>query len=397
MPGSRRALLALVLAAVAFAWVSLSPRDAEAHPWMIRHGYAACQTCHYDPSGAGILTSYGRVIETLVLPTGPDDQSEEDKAGFLFNAAKLPEWLALDGDARALWLRTKLPGAKITDDLILMQADAQAAITAGKFVASGSLGYATRGALGAALTRDVENNVVSRQHWLGYSLASDRLMLRFGRMNLPFGIRTVEHNLWVRSRSRTTINDDQQYGLSAFYSTETWRAELMAIIGNFQLRPDDYRERGYSGYAEWMATPRLGLGVSSLITHRDRDTVTLKETWRQTHGAFARWATGWDPLVVQTEWDYVFVSSKDEFHRKGLVSFTQADLEPVKGLHLLATAELSKVGAQKRYWGYGAWFSFWWFFMPHADIRLDTIYQSQGAVGGRFDTLTFLLQGHVSL
>ncbi len=364
---------------------------------MIRHGYSACQTCHYDPSGAGILTGYGRVIETLVLPTGSDDASEEARAGFLFGAAKLPEWLALDADARALWLRTKVPGSEIADKLILMQADAQAAVQLGKLVASGSLGYASQGALGAALTRSVDTNLVSRTHWLGYSLASDKLLLRAGRMNLPFGIRTVEHNLWAKSQSRTTINDDQQYGVSAFYGTETFRAELMGIIGNFQLRPDDYRERGYSGYAEWLATPRLGLGVSSLLTHRDRDTRTLQETWRHTHGVFGRWATDWDPLVVQSEWNYVLVSSKDEFHRKGLVSFTQLDLEPTKGLHLLATAELSKVGSQKRYWGYGGWLSFWWFFMPHADVRLDTIYQSQGSLAGRYDTLTFLLQWHVSL
>jgi hypothetical protein len=396
MPGLRRALLAVAFTA-AFALVSVWTRNANAYPWMIRHGYAACQTCHYDPSGGGILTHYGRAIETLVLPTGPDDQSEEDKAGFLFNAVKLPPWLALDGDARALWLRTKVPGAKLTDELILMQADAQAAVQVGRFVAAGSLGYASRGALGAALTRGPEHNLVSRQHWLGYSFDDDRLLLRFGRMNLPFGIRTLEHNLWVRSRTRTTINDDQQYGLSAFYSTHAWRAELMAIIGNFQLRPDDYRERGYSGYAEWLATPRLGLGVSSLVTHRDRDTVALKETWRHSHGVFARWATDWDPLVIQTEWDYLLVSSKDELHRKGVVGFTQADLEPVKGVHLLATAELSNLGTRKRYLGYGAWLSFWWFFMPHADVRLDAIYQSQGAAGGRFDILTLLLQGHVSL
>jgi hypothetical protein len=364
---------------------------------MIRHGYAACQTCHYDPSGAGILTSYGRVIETLVLPTGEDGKSEEEKAGFLFGALKMPDWLALDGDARALWLRTKVPGAKLTDAFILMQADAQAAVQIGNVVASGSLGYASQGALGAALTRDTEANLVSRQHWLGYSFGSSGFMARAGRMNLPFGIRTVEHNLWAKAQSRTTINDDQQYGVSAFFSNETFRAELMGIIGNYQLRPDDYRERGYSGYGEWLATPRLGLGVSSLITHRDLDTRTLKETWRHTHGAFARWATGWDPLVLQTEWNYVLVSGKDEFHRKGLVNYLQADLEPAKGLHLLATAEASKVGAQRRYWGYGGWLSFWWFFMPHADVRLDTIWQSEGAIGGRFDTLTFLLQGHVSL
>jgi hypothetical protein len=396
MPGSRRLLSLLVGMLLACASLCTSAR-ANAYPWMIRHGYSSCQVCHVDPSGAGILTGYGRVIETLVLPTGPDDQDEEARAGFLFNAVKLPEWLSLDGDLRALWLRSKVPGAALTDRVIVMQSDAQAAIQVGGFVASGSLGFAPEGALGAALTRATENNLVSRQHWLGYWLGEGSWLLRAGRMNLPYGIRTLEHTLWTKARTRTTINDDQQYGVSVFHSSERLRAELQLILGNLQLRPDAYRERGYSGYAEWLGLPKLGLGVSSLVTHRDLDTTNLKETWRQTHGVFARWATPWEPLVVQTEWNYTLLSSKGEFNRRGPSGFIQADLEASKGLHLLAAAEAVKLGALQRFVGYGGWLSCWWFFMPHADVRLDSIYQTQGAASGRFGTYTLLLQGHVSL
>jgi hypothetical protein len=396
MPGLRRVDCLLVGALLAFA-LFFATGTAHAHPWMIRHGYSACQTCHVDPSGAGILTAYGRAIETLVLATGPDDKEEEARAGFLFNAVKLPEWLNLDADLRALWLRSKVPGTQLTDRLIFMQADAQAAIQVSNFVASASLGFAPEGALGAVLTRGTENNLVSRQHWLGYSFGSGNWMARAGRMNLPYGIRTIEHTLWAKDRTRTSINDDQQFGASVFYSGDQLRAELMLILGNFQLRPDDYRERGYSGYAEWLPISQLGLGVSSLVTHRDLDTANLKETWRQTHGIFGRWATPWEPLVVQTEWNYSNFSSKGEFDRRGTTGFIQADLEATKGLHVLATAEAMKLGAQRRFVGYGAWLSFWWFFMPHVDIRLDSIYQTQGAVSGRFGTYTMLLQGHVSL
>ena len=59
------------------------------------------------------------------------------------------------------------------------------------------------------------------------------LMLRAGRMNLPFGIRTFEHTLWARDLSRTTINDDQQYGLAAAFTDAHWHGELMAIAGNW--------------------------------------------------------------------------------------------------------------------------------------------------------------------
>lgn len=395
MLGSRGARLWLIGALLAFGLVWLTPTRAEAYPWMLRHGYNGCGTCHMDPSGGGILTGYGDLIGGSALPTGVKSD-EEPGTGFLFGALKTPTWLELGADVRALWLRSKVPGAKLNDELILMQTDAAAALTLGHFRASGSLGYASQGALGAAVTRGVEHNVVSRQHWLGYAFDSG-LMLRAGRMNLPFGIRTIEHTLWARDLSRTTINDDQQYGLAASFIDDQMRGELMAIVGNFQLRPDDYRERGYSGFFEYMATKDLGLGVSSLITHRDRDTRTLKETWRHTHGVFGRWATEWKPLVLQTEWDYVLVSSQGEYHKKGLVSFLQADIEPTQGVHLLATAEANKVGTLKRYWGYGAWLSYWWFFAPHADVRLDAIYQSLGSLEGRYGAYSLLLQGHVSL
>ncbi|HYJ11210.1 MAG TPA: hypothetical protein VEX18_19440 [Polyangiaceae bacterium] len=48
----------------------------------------------------------------------------------------------------------------------------------------------------------------------------------------------------------------------------------MAIAGNFQLRPDDYRERGYSAFVEVAPWDQFAAGVSSLVTHRELDTVT---------------------------------------------------------------------------------------------------------------------------
>lgn len=344
-----------------------------------------------------MLTSYGRFIGDAVLPTLNADGDAEGSAKALFGTLETAEWLQVGGDFRTAWLRTKTAGTPLSGRVIWMQADLEAAIDIKGFVASGSLGYAHTGALGAAITRGVDQNAVSRQHWIGYRFDSAGLLLRAGRMNLPFGIRTIEHNLWARALTRTTINDDQQYGVALAYSSESVRAELMGIAGNWQLRPDDYRERGFSSLAEWSPRSDLAIGASALITHRQLDTVNLKETWRHTYGAFGRWATGWQPLVLQTESDYVFVSSKDEYTRRGLASFLQADIEPWQGVHFLATAEVNKVGSGKRFWGYGGWLSYWWFVAPHADLRVDGIMQSMGSLGGRYDVFTLLLQGHVYL
>jgi hypothetical protein len=402
MLSTKRRALAMLCALAASIAVLLSSSAAHAYPWMIRHHYAACSACHYDPSGAGPITAYGRAVaDSVIRMGGENEQASADlpaSAKFLFGAVPTPTWLELGGDVRVMSLSSKQRGVPLTNRLIWMQLDAEATINVSSFVASGTLGYAPEGALGATLTRGTQDNLVSRQHWLGYQLpVSAELQLRAGRMNLPFGIRSIEHTLWARKLTRTNINDEQQYGASVYFAAGGLRGELMGIAGNLQLRPDRYRERGYSAYLEAEAFEGFALGASSLITHRSLDTVTLTETWRQVHGLFGRWATPYQPLVLLTEWDYTFESSRDSFYKRGLVSYLQADWEPLQGIHVIATGEANKVGILDRYWSYGGWLSYAWFCAPHTDVRLDGIYQSLGSAAGHLGTFTVLLQGHVFL
>jgi hypothetical protein len=380
---------------------ALRPSRAEAYSWMIRHDYSQCVPCHVDPSGSGPLSPYGRVLgeELLRTPYGTKAEGEEEggSAGeFLWGAVPLPEQLLLGGDLRLMHMRRKIENTKLVREWILMQADLEATVMVGKFIASGSLGYAHEGGLGAALTRGPKHNLVSRQHWLGCGIG-DSVLVRAGRMNLPFGVRNVEHTLWARDVTRTSIQDDQQHGVAASFSGEAFRGELMGILGNFQLRPDDFRERGYSGYLEWLATPKLAIGASSLIAHAKYDTRLVRETWRHAHGVFARWATDWRPLVLLTEWDYSLLSPKDDEWREGVVGYLQADLEIVQGIHLIATGEAQNVGINSPPASWGAWLSYAWFFAPHADLRFDGVYQSLGSDSARIDSLSLLIQGHVYL
>jgi hypothetical protein len=392
--------LRLLLACACFLATALLCDDARAYTWMIRHDYTGCGTCHLDPSGGGILTPYGRAVGGLILDTRYVDRTdEESRSGeFLLGLVTLPPWLMLGGDLRTLYYSSKVESVPTQDDFFVMQADLEAALKVEHVLASVSVGYAETGAYAAAVTRAPEKNLVSRVHWLGYEFdAESALLVRAGRMNLPFGVRNVEHTLWTRAHTRTSINADQQHGFAVAWAPGPLRAELMAVLGNFQLRPDDYRERGYSGYVEWSILPSLAIGVSSLVTHAELDAEYLRETWRQAHGGFVRWASGWKPLVLLAEGNYALRSPKQDFRRSGFVGALQIDLEPVQGLHYVVTGETSEVGVQGTRPSWGLWLSQLWFVAPHTDVRIDGVFESLGDEFGRSQVLTLLAQAHLYL
>src|SRR5579872_5347575 len=104
-------------ALAAFFAFSLA-QSAFAFPELVRHGYVNCTSCHVSPSGGGALTEYGRQLSADVLSMS----SYEGEGGFLHGAAKLPEWLAVGGDVRAIQIYRSTPQATQWR-FLFMQAD----------------------------------------------------------------------------------------------------------------------------------------------------------------------------------------------------------------------------------------------------------------------------------
>ena len=369
----------------------LWPRPARAYAWMIRHGYTTCATCHVDPSGSGVLTPYGRAQGEILLQSRYGKPAEEASpaANFLWNALRTPDWLLGGGEVRYMGLRTKIGDGPTTGDLILMQGDLAAAVQVSGFRASASLGYVTTTGSPASLA----GQVISREHWVGWAFDEGALLVRAGRINVPFGIRSIEHTMFVRQTTRTDLNDTQQHGIALSYSGELIRGEVMAIAGNFQIRPDANRERGYSGYVEVSPLSRLGIGVSSLVTHAAEDLFLRGvANTRQAHGLFVR-ASPWRPLVLLGEADYVVQTPSAAPSQRGLATMLQADYEPWQGIHLIATGEtLDHAGSGI---SYGGWLSAAWFFAPHLDIRADLMNRSELIGASRYAVLAYMAQGHL--
>lgn len=397
-----RALIILAIASLSL----VTPGRAHAYPWMIRHDYTGCAQCHVDPSGSGPLTAYGRAMGEVLLRAqyGTHAVGEPPDPGrtgnFLWGAVPLPEWLDFGGNFREMLLAQKVGEDLLESRLVNMQQDLSATVSAGRFVASGSLGYAPRGGLTAAITRGVQDNIVSREHWAGFRLDEGATMLvRAGRMNLPFGIRDIFHTLTIRSATRTDTNEQQQHGLAFSYSGEAFRAELMAIFGNFQLTPHEYRERGYSGYVEWAPATHVAIGASSRIAHVSLDERSLQPMWRHAHGVFGRWATPFRPLVLLAEADYAIDSPEGLPRDQGMLAMAQADFEIVQGVHYQMMGEMWDFGPHGSGLSESVWASFAWFFASHADLRLDGIVQSRWGPPptGRTPATFLLAQAHLYL
>ena len=390
--------------------ILLWPKDAHAYAWMIRHEYSGCIQCHADPSGGGLLTSYGRAQSETLLRTRygkpPEDEEEESTYGnFAWGLWKgdPKDMLLVGADVRELYYNQSTQNAPNLSKFIWMQADAEAQLHIDRFRANGTIGYAEQGALPASLTRNPDKNLISRTHWLGVELDTDKkMMVRAGRLNLPFGLRSIEHTLWARTATRTDINSGQQDGVAFAYNGGQLRGELMAVLGNLQLRPYDYHEYGYSGYVEYTPKSRLAVGVSSLLTHAALDIETETPLWRHAHGLFGRYSPKpW--VVLGLEQDLVLTSqpgsaSVPHNNIAGTVGYLTADFEPLQGVHLMTTLEDRQNDFSRGGFSWGAWGGAGWFFLPHADVRADLIYQNVTTNGSSHTGITtFLVQAHVFL
>jgi len=381
---------------LAFAIVGVST-SAVAFPWMVKHDYQACAVCHVDPSGAGQLTPYGRAQSDVLLrwhvnpPKGDDAQEPSPTTRFLW-FIDLPEVVNLSGNFRGGAL-VPIGGAVRP---LVMATDLYGTVKIDRFVFHGTTGLGLRNVGPASILPkcggDTPCNLqwTAREFWAGATFADEAVMVRAGRMFIPFGLRNNEHFMYVRDATNTDTNLDQQVGVAASYNGEKLRGEVMGLLGNYQLGPDAYRERGYSAFAEYTLFSKFFVGLSSLVAASRADPALQLPLVRHAHGVMARWSPI-EPLSLMAEADFLAWQQPTQLDRLGFAAMLQADYELVQGIHLMGSLEGQHTGQGERGPSVGAWASAAWYALPHLEVRLDAILRRTARPGSDPATTNFSL------
>lgn len=382
----------------------LAAPAAGAFPSMIAHGYTSCSSCHVDPSGSGALTAYGRGMSDLLVrwhldPAEVESGEPSPTAGYLWGLVTPPEWLNPSGNLRGGGM--VVVGANTAVVPLAMALDLNTSVDLAPFIAHVSLGFGPKNQGPAVVVSPDPSTgelaLVSREHWVGLKLLDDTLFVRGGRLQVPFGLRNPEHTSFVRASTRTDTNTDQQHGLAVAFTHEMVRTEVMAWLGNYQIRPDAVRERGYSGYAEVFPLTGLGVGASSLVTWAERDLDGGAPTLRQAHGLFARWSPV-EPLALLFEGDALvdtaFDAEGNAATTVGGAGWLQAEWVVLPGVKVLPALEAMARGDTS----VAGWLSASWAPLPHTELRADTSARAVLAqAGGTTGSFLGLLQLHLYL
>ncbi len=373
------------IAIAIIAVVGCFSQSANAYPWMIRHDYNICIVCHTDPSGGNLLTAYGRSLSQSVLSTELAAKHDEEAGAikeFAFGAVTLPENILLGAFWRQGYIQNLNTDLQRVDKRPLtMRIDLEAYAKFGGVsfnVLGGVLPNASaNGGRETLMLTHEEGDLayVARTYWVGLDVQDGDALIRVGRMNLPFGLRNAEHNAWVRSETRTDYNQQQQHGLSYYWSNGAVRAEAMLVEGNLQMSPEKFRERGFVGFLEWRVSGAQAVALQAQALHSQVSTLASDggDLTRQSYGGFYR-VVPHDDLALMFEANLLVNAFASET-KYGNVAFFQADYEPFHGIHVMGTLEEKKsavAGADRMY---GAWLSGAVFPVSHTELRADAIYR----------------------
>jgi hypothetical protein len=250
----RRARVVL-LAGVALA---AGAGRAGAEPMFVSRQYTRCTTCHFSPTGGGLLTPYGRSLARNELSTTGRGHEAAGSGSALPPGTNLADNhigpVSVGIDARPAHLDVRFDGGSLTRDF-LMTADIIAAYRAKEWTVYGELGREPRSS-GAKID--------SYEYWVSHQ-GEKGLGVRAGRFLPAYGVRLPDHTAFTRAPLGLD-SYDQLYALEVSHTGERHLLQLTASPGRADSILDHDGRRAFTaaGRLQRDLSPRTVLVLSGL-------------------------------------------------------------------------------------------------------------------------------------
>ncbi len=323
------ALRALVLTALAFL---TAPVPLRAEPTFLARQYTRCSTCHYSPTGGGLLTPYGRSLSREELSTtgrraAPESGGTAGITGeeaFLWGALgdKLgPVQLGLE--LRPSHLRYSVAGTETSRNLF-MNADLIAAFRKNGWTAYGEIGRQPETAV-------EEAKVDSYEYWVARQ-PERGIGFRVGRFLPAYGVRFADHTAYNRSLLGFE-QYDQIYGVEVSQTADRYLVQLSAGPGRADSIIDDDGGQAFtaSGRFQFDINPRAVL-VGSAV-YRDASDVEEKNG----SGGIA---FGFAPLAWLSVWNQLDAQFRDDADETAYVFVNETSVEAFRGVWLKVSPQV---------------------------------------------------------
>lgn len=303
--------------------VSLTGPDlASAEPMFLSKQYTRCSSCHFSPTGGGLLTPYGRSLSREELSTTGRTSSNEREHEFLYGAlGSAPTRLSLGLGLRPARLSLDFDGGSF-DRNFLMNADVTAAFRSGEWTAYVEAGR--QGRTGSPAYKSFE-------HWVSYQ-KQHGLGVRVGRFLPAYGVRLADHSAF--SRTPLGFNTaDQVYAVEISHVSDKRLIQLSIGPGRADSVTEDDGGRAMtaSGRVQFDLSPTRSLVLSGLLRRKADFAAGEKLTGVAFGIAPAR------RLSIWTEANARFV---DGISGAGYVVANETSLEVYRGLWVKFTPQL---------------------------------------------------------
>lgn len=331
--GIARARLAVLTA----SFIALGTTGALAEPMYLAKQYARCSTCHYSPTGGGLLTPYGRSLSHQELSTTGRNPLQGDAGTTALTGEEAFLYGMLKDTLGPVQLGVDLRPSRLEFSVndfhdhrnLLMTLDALGAYRFGDWTLYGEIGREPQ-ATGA--------KVGSYEYWVGHQ-SEKGFGFRVGRFLPAYGIRFADHTAFNRSNLGFD-KYDQVFGVEVSRTSERTLMQVSVGPGRADSIIDDDGRQAFTatGRVQIDLSPRTALVASAL--YRDPSDVDARNGAGGVAFGFAPTAR----LNVWTEVDSQFRAETSDGHDYVVVNETA--FEAIRGVWLKFSPQFRTVSGR---------------------------------------------------